>query len=130
MFGSIPIFGNSTNKIDNKGRIFVPKFTDAEKGDQLVIQKSDVGNYYIICNCTKIHQEIERLKDDKTAIELLTSSIVDLVKVDSQRRINFRQWENFAIDGKIFIHGNYDSLQVFPSEEDYNKHIETLKKSH
>ena len=50
MFGSIPIFGNSENKIDNKGRIFLPKFTDAEENDQLVIQKGN-GNFYVIVNC-------------------------------------------------------------------------------
>ena len=130
MFGKMPIFGNSTIKIDDKGRIIIPAFCNAEKNDQLIIQKGE-GNFYIIVNLFKIEEEIKQLKNkgDKKGIELLTSSIVDLVKVDSQRRISFNPHKQFAIDRKVFVHGNYDSLQVFPSEETYEQHINTLKKS-
>ena len=130
MFGSIPIFGNSENKIDSKGRIFLPKFTDAEENDQLVIQRGN-GNFYVIVNCSKVESEIKLLKKDskEDKIALLTSSIVALVKVDKQRRIHFNPDEKFAIDRKVCIHGNYDSVQIFSSKEDYNEYITTLKKS-
>ncbi len=130
MFGELPIFGNSENKIDSKGRLFVPKFTGVEENDQLIIQKG-YGNFYIIINCSKIDEEIIKLKekDEKRKIELLTSSIVSLVKVDKQGRIIFHPYESFAIDRKVFIHGNYDSVQVFPSKKDYENHIQELEKN-
>ncbi len=130
MFGSVPIFGNSENKLDSKGRIFIPSFSNVEENDQLVIQKGN-GNFYIIVNCSKIDEEIKKLKasgkNDK--IDILTSSIVALVKVDKQKRITFKPDEDFAIDRKVFIHGNYDSLQIFPSRKHYEQYITTLKKS-
>ena len=131
MFGSIPIFGNSENKIDNQGRLIIPSFSDVEENDPLIIQKGN-GNFYIIINCAKIEEKIKKLKSigDDDKIDILTSSIVAFVKVDKQRRISFRFDKDFAVDHKVFIHGNYDSLQIFPSKEHYKQYINTLKKSH
>ncbi len=128
MFGSIPIFGNSECKVDCKGRIFIPKFSDVEENEQLIIQKGK-SNYYIIINWSKIEKEITKLKTlgAEQKLEILTNSIVGLVKTDKQKRILFKPFENFAIDRKVFIHGNYDSLQVFPSQLDYENYIEELK---
>ena len=130
MFGEIPIFGNSENKIDNKGRLFVPKFTGVEENDRLVVQKGQ-GNYYVIINFSEIEDKLRALKksNQEGKIEIITSSIVSLVKVDKQGRIIFHPHESFAIDRKVFIHGNYDSIQVFPSEEDYINHIKELEKN-
>lgn len=130
MFGEIPIFGNSENKIDNKGRLFVPKFTGVEENDRLVVQKGQ-GNYYVIINFSEIEDKLRQLKNSNQEgkIEIITSSIVSLVKVDKQGRIIFHPHESFAIDRKVFIHGNYDSIQVFPSEEDYINHIKELEKN-
>ena len=130
MFGEIPIFGNSENKIDNKGRLFVPKFTGVEENDRLVVQKGQ-GNYYVIINFSEIEDKLRELKNSNQEgkIEIITSSIVSLVKVDKQGRIIFHPHESFAIDRKVFIHGNYDSIQVFPSEEDYINHIKELEKN-
>ena len=130
MFGELPIFGNSEPKIDSKGRLFVPKFTRVEENDQLVIQKGK-GNYFVIANCSLINEKIKQLKEnnDDRKIEILTSSIVDMVRVDSQNRIIFRHHKNFAVNRKVFVHGNYDSIQVFPSQKDYENYIEQLKKN-
>ena len=130
MFGEIPIFGNSENKIDSKGRLFVPKFTGVEENDQLVVQKGQ-GNYYVIINFREIEDKLKQLKNSnqEDKIEIITSSIVSLVKVDKQGRIIFHPYESFAVNRKVFIHGNYDSIQVFPSEKDYENHIEELEKN-
>ena len=127
MFGDRPIFGNVEYKIDSKGRLYIPKFTGVEQNDELIIQKGE-GNYYVIINWSKIEKEIEQFKKENNKIELITHSIVALVKVDKMGRIIFNP-NGFAIDRKVFIHGNYDSILVFPSEKDYEKHIEELKKS-
>ena len=130
MFGEMPIFGNSENKIDNKGRLFVPKFTGVEENDQLIIQKGH-GNYYVIINYKEIEDKLRQLKSNnqERKIEIITSSIVSLVKVDKQGRIIFHPYESFAVNRKVFIHGNYDSIQVFPSQKDYESHIQELEKN-
>ena len=130
MFGDIPIFGNSENGIDDRGRIFIPKFTGVEKNDKLIIQKGN-GNYYVIFNYSDVERKIEQIRtfDNPNKLELYISSIVALVNVDSDNRITFSQHKNFAIDRKVFIHGNYDSIQIFPSQKDFEDHIEELKKS-
>ncbi len=131
MFGEVPIYGNCEKNLDSKNRLTIPKFSSVEENDRLVIQKSDTGNFYIIINCSKIDEEIAKLKekDEKRKIELLTSSIVALTKVDKQGRIIFHPNESFAIDRKVFIHGNYDCIHVFSSKKDYEDHIDELKKN-
>lgn len=127
MFGDKPIFGNVEYKIDAKGRLYVPKFSGVEQNDELIIQKGE-GNYYVIINWSKIKEEIEQFRKDNNTIELITHSIVSLVKVDKMGRIIFNP-NGFTIDRKVFMHGNYDSILVFPSEKDYEEHIERLKKN-
>ena len=127
MFGDRPIFGNAEYKIDSKGRLYIPKFSYVEPDDELIIQKGE-DNYYVIINWSKIKKEIEQFKKENNKIELITHSIVSLVKVDKMGRIIFNP-NGFAIDRKVFIHGNYDSILVFPSEKDYEEHIERLKKN-
>lgn len=130
MFGDRPIFGNAEYKIDSKGRLYIPKFSYVEPDDELIIQKGE-DNYYVIINWSKIKKEIEQLEKEnkKDKIELITHSIVSLVKVDKMGRIIFNPEEEFSIDRKVFMHGNYDSIQIFPSKEDYENHIEELKKN-
>lgn len=130
MFGDRPIFGNAEYKIDSKGRLYMPKFSYVEPDDELIIQKGE-DNYYVIINWSKIKKEIEQLEKEnkKDKIELITHSIVSLVKVDKMGRIIFNPEEEFSIDRKVFMHGNYDSIQIFPSKEDYENHIEELKKN-
>lgn len=127
MFGDRPIFGNAEYKIDSKGRLYVPKFSGVEQNDELIIQKGE-GNYYVIINWSKIKEEIEQFRKDNNTIELITDSIVSLVKVDKMGRIIFNP-NGFTIDRKVFMHGNYDSILIFPSEKDYEEHIERLKKN-
>ena len=127
MFGDRPIFGNAEYKIDAKGRLYVPKFSGVEQNDELIIQKGE-GNYYVIINWSKIKEEIENIQKENNAIELITHSIVSLVKVDKMGRIIFNP-NGFTIDRKVFMHGNYDSILIFPSEKDYEEHIERLKKN-
>lgn len=50
MFGDKAILGNRETKLDERGRMIIPKFTGVEENDQLVIQKSYIGNFYMIVN--------------------------------------------------------------------------------
>ena len=130
MFGSVPIFGNGEYTLDSKNRLFIPSFTYAEENDQLIIQKGN-DNFYIIANASAYEKKIKTLKETNAEdkISILTSSIVALVKVDKQKRIMTNFGENFAIDRKVFIHGNYDNIQVFSSKSHYEAYIDKLKKS-
>lgn len=132
MFGEDPMFGNCTKKFDKKGRIFLPSFCKAEKDDKIIVQKSTNNDHFILVNFSKIEEELRTCvttsNEDKLAI--LTSTIVALVKVDAQSRINLKSKdEKFIISDEIFLHGNYDSVQIFNCKEEYNNYIKRLKNS-
>ena len=132
MFGEIPMFGNCTKKFDKKGRIILPSFCKAEKDDKIIVQRSTNNDYFILVNFSKIEEELKTCiansDDDKLAI--LTSTVIALVKVDTQMRINLKSKdEKFVIADEIFLHGNYDNIQIFNSEKDYQNYIDKLKKS-
>lgn len=131
MFGDKAILGNRETKLDERGRMIIPKFTGVEENDQLVIQKSYIGNFYMIVNLTDIKNKVKRFEDlNKEFLkERLLSSVVGVVKVDKQNRIFFKDFKNFAIDRKRFFHGSLDSLQVFKREQDYLDHVEHIKKN-
>ena len=131
MFGDKAILSNRETKLDERGRMIIPKFTGVEENDQLVIQKSYIGNFYMIVNLTDIKNKVKRFEDlnQEFLKERLLSSVVGVVKVDKQNRIFFKDFKNFAIDRKLFFHGSLDSLQVFKREQDYLDHVEHIKKN-
>ena len=63
MFGDKAILGNRETKLDERGRMIIPKFTGVEENDQLVIQKSYIGNFYMIVNLTDIKNKVKRFED-------------------------------------------------------------------
>ena len=104
MFGDKLIIGKSTRQMDKKGRIFIPKFSDAEPGDEIIVEpiKTDNGydirlmaykEYFNIC------QRFMKLRDNATSteefnrysseIEKLCSLLEATLTVDGQRRIAF-----------------------------------------
>ena len=90
MFGDKPMLSNCIRAVDHKGRIYLPKFCNAEKDDNLVIQRID--NHFALFNLSHIEEEIEKNRNLKNLkkVDLIVSSIVDLVKVDKVNTINVR----------------------------------------
>ena len=124
MFGEKPMLGSCVRSVDNKGRIYLPKFCNAEKDDNLVVQKID--NHFALFNLSHIEKEIKKYRDweDFEKVNLIVSSIVDLVTVDKVKRINLKH--NYILTNKIYIQGNWDNVLLFSSPEDYGQYI--LKK--
>lgn len=123
MFGDKPILGNCIRSVDQKGRIYLPKFCSAEKDDNLVIRKID--DHYAIFNLSYIEKEIEEARNSKdlNKVDTIVLSIVDLVKVSKDKRINLKR--KYILSDHVFLQGNWDSVLIFPVREDYAQY--TLK---
>ncbi len=121
MFGDKPMLGSCVRAVDYKGRIYLPKFCDAEKDDDLVIQKVD--NHFALFNLSHIEDEIKKYRDleEFKKVDLIVSSIVDLVKVDKFKRINLKR--KYILSDKVFLQGNWHSVLIFPTIEDYKQYV-------
>ena len=100
MFSDNPILGVKETTIDNKGRVILPKFTFAEKADELEITrnlKTGILEIYSLNSLltrlkqietslisSKSQQEKEYLESQ---IQRILASCIDSAKVDSQSRI-------------------------------------------
>lgn len=98
MFGEESMYGQYMVHLDDKDRIFLPRFTYVEQGDSLlIIDKEDYLHVYGEEVFEKRIKQLEDIyikssSDKKREIEIellkLYSSILKKVKADSQRRIN------------------------------------------
>ena len=98
MFGEESMYGQSVVHLDNKNRIFLPKFTYVEKDDSLLI--IDKEDYLSIYKEDLFEEKIKYLEDlyinsdsnrkREIDVELLKlySSILKKVKADNQHRIS------------------------------------------
>lgn len=82
------MYGIENMKVDSKGRICLPSFTNAEEGEELLLVKN--REYYSIY-AKKIFDEIiqnfeELDKDD--VIRVICNNILRKMRVDSNCRIN------------------------------------------
>ena len=123
MFGDKPMLSNCIRAVDHKGRIYLPKFCNAEKDDNLVIRKID--DHYAIFNLSYIEKEIEEARNSKdlNKVDTIVLSIVDLVKVSKDKRINLKR--KYILSDHVFLQGNWDSVLIFPTREHYAQY--TLK---
>lgn len=104
MFGENLIIGHSEGKIFDNGRIILPSFTEPEKGDQILIQKSNYNDKQALKiiaykEYLNIINRLKRLRENSTSfeeyqkytseIENICNSLEYLTQVDSQKRIIF-----------------------------------------
>ncbi|MBR2137696.1 MAG: hypothetical protein IJ966_00140 [Bacilli bacterium] len=141
MFSDNPILGVKETTIDNKGRVILPKFTFAEKADELEITrnlKTGILEIYSLNSLltrlkqietslisSKSQQEKEYLESQ---IQRILASCIDSAKVDSQSRILIpSQVRNeYGFEDKVVIHGGYDHVKVFKTKQDYEEYVRTL----
>ncbi len=139
MFGDVPIFGSYSFKIDEKGRMFLPSMTNAEKGDQVVFSVSDAGNgiveiyplksfssllnkYDDILLTSTNSALIERIESEKRK---LCSSAITQSNVDAQRRIFINPGILTLLgstDARLYAQGEGNRIMLFGSEEGYEKY--------
>lgn len=102
MFGDKIIIGNVKGKIDEKGRIKLPSFTNAEENDELIIEKITEEDeitlkIHIYKKYFEIIKRFQNLRDNATStdefikydseIEKICTFLKHQANVDKQRRI-------------------------------------------
>lgn len=98
MFGEISMYGTKIVKVDNKCRFYLPSFTHAEQGENLVLSKidDDISIYsleYIDSVVKTLEEKIVYEKDIKTkehlkdTLDEFLCSLINTSKVDNYKRI-------------------------------------------
>lgn len=140
MFGEDLILGYKEVSLDEKGRIFLPKFTGVEKGDKISVIENETGSFKLFnlmymqriidelnkkC-CSKDQERIQLLSD---RLQLLYYSYLTTCNVDSQRRIHIPQQilDEHEFSDKVIMQGSGTSLTVFNSKESYNSYVRKLR---
>ena len=142
MFGDISFFGNFPCGIDEKSRIILPSYLEAEKGDKVVFCISDIGEDAIdlyplsilselISRCDELiltstdESIVMRAKNERRR---LCSSALVQATVDAHRRVTLNPVIKEVMKSdinKFYCLGEFDKIKLFMSEEkfcDYTGH--------
>jgi DNA-binding transcriptional regulator/RsmH inhibitor MraZ len=110
MFGSKIILGNAELNLDDKGRVFIPGFTNVEKGEDLSLIENMNGNLNLFSN-KQINLLIYKLnhsnnEEDKILLNKIYAYYIATEKVDSQKRIILPlDWRKVLESKKIYVQG-------------------------
>ena len=110
MFGSKIILGNAELNLDDKGRVFIPGFTNVEKGEDLSLIENMNGNLNLFSN-KQINLLIYKLnrsnnEEDKILLNKIYAYYIATEKVDSQKRIILPpDWRKALESTKIYVQG-------------------------
>ncbi len=132
MFGEKPLYGKDILKIDDKGRIFLPKYTRKEKDNELILRYDEEISKYEIYSIDRYNQIMsilekyaikstiknERLYYKRRICEI-SKSILKKIKVDSQGRINIGEIDTDS--NKILCLGAHDHLILEPIKVEITK---------
>lgn len=127
MIGNEIITGNSTQKIDNKHRIILPNFTNAEEGEKLVLYEE--FDFISIYSQSKFEEKFIS-KEPKSPIEQkkeydeLAKKILGTTEVKSQNRIVIPKEViiQYKLLKEIIIQGAIDHINLYgKNEEPQNK---------
>lgn len=143
MFGEDLILGYKKCKVDEKHRIFLPKFSFSEKGDFVVISEGDNGVLLLnsivalkqrIANIEKSINSNEQMKSLELLylkLERLYASCLATSKVDSQKRLLIPDdvYDKHSIGSSVILQGCGDHLKLFNSEETHNQYVRKLNNS-
>lgn len=123
MFGEKPLYGTVELKVDNHGRVYLPKYTQKEVNDELVLIYDEEIMKYEIYGIDKFNKIMEILgkyaikstiKSErlyyKRRICEISKSILKKLKVDNHGRISLG--ENYVNEDKVLCIGAYDHLII------------------
>lgn len=129
MFGEKPLYGIDELKVDIKGRIFLPKYTKREQGDELVLLYDKKTSKYEIYSVKRYNEIMDILQKYslkavnesdrskyKERMNQMCKSILKKVTVGTQNRIAIGKI--FPNTNKVLCTGVYDHLIIEPIEED------------
>ena len=117
MFGDKVLIGYSNTSVDDKKRLFLPKFTCAEAGEKLVvIPEDDKLAIYSTETLNNYLDKIDSIKDFREKKEILKKfreyceSIITEVTVDKTKRITLSNID--FNDNNIIVQGSGDRIVI------------------
>ena len=146
MFGENPIIGQSMQKMDEKGRITLPKFTHAEPGDKIALMYDLKRTKIIVFKLMEFEQKLEEISqkidelyrekqityDERMWIQRYIYGDGCLEPPDTigkGRRIGIpaRAIKKLNLRDEVFIIGNETRLEIYPNEETYTLSLNRQK---
>ncbi|MBE6148934.1 MAG: hypothetical protein E7167_05595 [Firmicutes bacterium] len=128
------ILGQKTMKVDAKGRMFIPSSMDVWKGSEVAFARFS-GDYYHLYILEKINSLIDELtkkrdfavneEEFKLIVAKLNSlfdMIIDVSKIDAQRRILLPSEIQEKSSGNVILQGKGDCIALFPNEDIYENY--------
>ena len=117
MFGEKVLIGYSSTSVDDKNRLFLPKFTCATEGERLIIiPEEDKLAIYSSDKLDEYLDKIDSIKDFKERQTFLIEfrkyckTILGEVTVDKSRRITLSNIEFY--DHNIVVQGSGDRIII------------------
>lgn len=110
MFGEKAIFGQSEVKIDIKGRIFLPTFTNKEENDELVLVYDDILKTHEIYSIKSLEAKFKQLE------KLIEES--KNIKEETYYKKRFYEFSKSILkSGKVDAHGRFLLGKIFEEEK-------------
>jgi len=138
MFGENPIIGQSMQKMDEKGRITLPKYTHAEPGDKIALMYDLKRTKIIIFKLMEFEQKLDEI--GKKIDELYREKQItyderlwfqryiygdgcleppDTIGKGRRIVIPARAIRKLNLRNEVFVIGNETRLEIYPTEEAY-----------
>lgn len=140
MFGEELILGFKEVGLDEKSRIFLPKFTGVEQGDRISFVEDSPSSLklYNLMYMQQLISEInkkcnpenkEKVQQLSDRLQLLYYSYLATSKVDSHGRITIPQdiVNEYRFKDKIIVQGCGTNLTIFNSKDAYDSYVRKLK---
>ena len=137
MLGSEMIIGISEQALDNKNRIILPKFSNASKGDEVILFQEE--SYFSIYDIHYFIQKIDFLKKSelldlknflvlKRKYDDIMSNVLTKCCVDGQRRILLPQLivDYYQLNNSVVVRGAIDHINVFKSDRLFTKNLKKM----
>lgn len=137
MFGDNYIAFRQTVAIDKKNRMIIPSQTGVEKDETLYLHYNIQRTCLVISKATYILQrldelkkelsvtkDIEQLKQISEVKDYYSSLILQVLRVDPQKRIRFDKRIKDSFLGnlnQVFLSGQDDAVNIYRDEEECNK---------
>ena len=145
MLGDEILLFQTTVTIDDKTRILMPSKTLVKPKEQLILYDSREG-YLSIYSAIEFEERLKYLQNQarrefekgnfnqkdlyKCQLAFECARVFDKQNVDSARRLLLGKYimEKFNFDKEVFMEGEYDHINLFDSEESFEKYKQFIKK--
>lgn len=125
MFGEEFIIGRTYVKVENKGRITIPKFTKVEVGEELALLSNINENYLELCKYDSFINNLNKFDRGSNEYNVYLSTFISKVTVDKDKRVLIPQSIRniFEITEQVCLEGDNDTLRIFSSHESFKENV-------